>query len=99
MIDAKKWEEVGKNEDLVKKLLKVDDTESIQKELKANGFEFSLEEIREFGKELEKASAKTEGELNADDLENVAGGGTAGKVAGVALMITGGAGLMASAGW
>ena len=100
MINVEKWEAVAKNQDLVKQLLKMDDTESIQAALKKNGFEFSTEEIREMGQELAKLSSQnTKGELNAEDLESVAGGGTAGKVVGVALMTVGGAGLVASAGW
>lgn len=99
MINVEKWEAVAKNEDLVKQLFKLGDTESIQAALKENGFEFSAEEVKEMGQVLaDLLSKNTEGELNAEDLESVAGGGkyNAGQKVGIALIAVGTAGLVAS---
>ena len=49
--------------------------EEAQKVLAENGYDFTLDEILEAGKELYAIRQRMDsGELNDDDLENVAGG-------------------------
>lgn len=45
------------------------------KVINADGFDYTVEEIEEFGKEIQLAVAKSgEGELDADSLDDVSGG-------------------------
>ena len=52
-------------------LLNLEPAEALAK-INADGFDFTLEELMDFAKAV--AFAKANGELNAEDLENVAGG-------------------------
>lgn len=63
------------NQERAKALLELSAEEAAAK-INADGFDFSVDEIREFGQQLQMiADAQSKnGELNAEDLENVAGG-------------------------
>ncbi len=71
----KKWLKVLENEELMMKVVPMLPEEA-QKVLAENGYDFTLDEILEMGKELYKIrnSTNSNGELSEDDLENVAGG-------------------------
>ena len=74
MLD-KRWTEIMGNETLVKKMAEIREPEKMQELLKANGYEFSIEEIHAAGEELSaQYSAQSSGELSENDLEDVAGG-------------------------
>ena len=70
-----KWEKVLENEELMMKVVSMLPEEA-QKELAENGYDFTLDEILEMGKELYKirSSMNSDGELSEGDLEGVAGG-------------------------
>ena len=53
-------------------LLALEPAEAVAK-MNADGNDFTVEEIMEFGKQLRELSAH-EGELNAEDLDNISGG-------------------------
>ena len=69
-----KWVPVFENEELALKVVQMQPEEA-QKVLAENGFEFTMEEILEAGKELYamRDNQKAD-ELNEEDLEQVAGG-------------------------
>ena len=71
-----KWIPVFENEELIMKVVPMQPEEA-QKVLAENGFEFTIDEILEAGKELYalRESLNNGGELSEDDLEAVAGGG------------------------
>ena len=74
MLDTR-WTEILGNETLVKKMTEIHEPEKLLELLKANGYEFSMEEINAAGEELTaQYSAQSEGELSENDLEDVAGG-------------------------
>ncbi len=76
MAISEKWAPVFENEELIQKVLPME-PEDAQKVLAENGFDFPLEEILEVGRELYAMKQKAEangGELDEDDLEDVAGG-------------------------
>ncbi len=69
--------------------------EEVAADLKGKGYDFTVEEVKEIGNEIIEMKKKMEaGELSADELDNVAGGGYA-FWAGVAL----GACCVAAFGW
>lgn len=71
----KKWTEILSNEELVKKMAEINEPEKFQEFFKSNGYDFSLEEINALGEELAaQYSELSKGELNENDLEDVAGG-------------------------
>jgi len=64
-------------EDLLKKT-----PEEVAAYLKNQGLDFSVEEVVSCGEELKKAAGAGKGELKESELENVAGGGVGGFLAG-----------------
>ncbi len=69
-----KWTPVFENEELAKKIVPMQPEEA-QKVLAENGFEFTLDEILEAGKELYAIrNQQLSGEIDEEDLENVSGG-------------------------
>lgn len=48
--------------------------EDAAKAINADGNDFTVEEVKEFGKQLQTVAAKPEGELSTDDLNDVSGG-------------------------
>ncbi len=69
-----KWNAVFENEELAMKVVPMQPEEA-QKVLAENGFDFTIDEILEAGKELYKIrEQQASDELNEDDLEDVAGG-------------------------
>lgn len=92
---TEKWNEVFRNEELAKKVVALSPEEA-QKILSENGFDFTLDEILEAGKEINELLAKYKnGEISEEDLAEVSGGGHGGYflvgiVAGV---------VIASCGW
>ena len=70
-----KWLKVLENEELMMKVVPMLPEEA-QKVLAENGYDFTLDEILEMGKELYKIHSKmnSDGELSDDDLEDVSGG-------------------------
>ena len=66
---TEKWTEVFANEELAKKILALTPEEA-QKVLAENGYEFTLEEILDQGKEINTLIEKYKnGEINEADLE------------------------------
>lgn len=61
------------NKDFVIKMLSQDTPEDVQKLFHENGVDLTLDEVKEFGRELEKA-ANADDELGEDALESVSGG-------------------------
>ena len=92
---TEKWNEVFQNEELAKKVVALSPNEA-QKTLSENGFDFTLDEILEAGKEINEILAKYKnGEIGEEALAEVSGGGhgsyfLVGLVAGV---------VIASCGW
>jgi hypothetical protein len=70
-----KWLPVLENEELMMKVVPMAPEEA-QKELAANGYNFTMDEIIEMGKDLYalRSKANSDGELSEGDLEDVAGG-------------------------
>ena len=69
-----KWNPVFENEELAMKIIPLQPEEA-QKVLAENGFDFTVDEILDAGKELYAIrEQQTEGELSENDLEEVAGG-------------------------
>lgn len=60
------------DETIAREVLDIDKPEDVQKYLADKGVELSIEEIQEWAKEINKALANEE--LDADDLDSVAGG-------------------------
>ncbi len=58
------------------RMLKLFDLEAEEAvaQINAEGYDFTVEELKSFAEAMESVSNKNEGELDADDLENVAGG-------------------------
>ncbi|NLK51341.1 MAG: Nif11-like leader peptide family natural product precursor [Syntrophomonadaceae bacterium] len=77
------------------KIFALETPEEVQSLLKAEGLDFSLEEINVLRNALVKTLGKGDGELSDDDLENVAGGSI---ILGVAALITAIAGAVTAAG-
>lgn len=79
MAISEKWAPVFENEELLEKVLPMK-PEDAQKVLTENGYDFTLDEILEVGKELYMLTEQMTGEndnsdeLEEDDLENIAGG-------------------------
>jgi predicted ribosomally synthesized peptide with nif11-like leader len=68
---------IGADQSFVEKLFSLETPEEVQRLLKAENMDFTLEEINMFKESLVKAIAKGEGgELSDDELEEVAGGYT-----------------------
>ena len=55
------------------KLFELDAEEAVA-QINAEGYDFTVEELKAFAEAIESMSKKNEGELDVDDLENVAGG-------------------------
>ena len=72
---SEKWAPVFENEELAAKVIPMQPEEA-QKVLAENGFNFTMDEILEAGNELYamRERLNNDGELNEDDLEDVAGG-------------------------
>ena len=70
-----KWMPVLENEELMMKVIPMKPEEALEV-LAENGYNFTLDEILEMGKELYalRSKANSDGELSEDDLEDVAGG-------------------------
>lgn len=85
---AEKLQELSKDQEKLKELMKIGEPEEAQKWFSDNGVELSLDDIRELGavlsrlanKELEriansgKAAAGSDDELSEDELEEASGG-------------------------
>lgn len=61
------------NEEHTKALFNMMPDEAVV-QINANGYDFTVDEIREYGENLKRLAEAGDGELNAEDLENVAGG-------------------------
>lgn len=61
------------DQEFVTKMLSCEEPEQVQKLFADNGVEITLEEVKAMGKAL-AAMSESDGELNEDDLEGVAGG-------------------------
>jgi len=71
---SEKWKPVFENAELLDKVAPMK-PEDAQKCLAENGYEFTMDEILEAGKEMYALKEKmTSSELSEDDLEDVAGG-------------------------
>jgi len=76
----KRWTEILSNEEIVKEMAEISEPEKLQELLKAEGYDFTVEEIRAFGEEIAaKYSEEAESELTEKDLEDVAGGSILGR--------------------
>ena len=74
MLD-KRWTEIFENAALTEKMAGISEPEKLQKLLRANGYDFTLEEISAAGEELMASyAAQSDGEITENDLEEVAGG-------------------------
>ncbi len=86
-------EVLNENESRAKKLIEMDPVAAAE-QLKAEGYDFTSDELIEFGEFIAKVKEET-GELDVENLENVAGGVVvAGAVvaAGVKIFLAGAAG-------
>ena len=78
-----KWQQVFEDKKLTEELFEQKNVEDIQSLLKSKGFDFSVNEINEVGKEIRETMSKVNsGELSAEDLEAAAGGGAGSYVGG-----------------
>ena len=88
------------DEERAKELFNMMPEEAVAK-MNADGYDFNLDEVREYGEQL-KAAAQSEGELNEAELDNVSGGlGTLAVVAIYGACAAGGfgVGVCAYKGW
>ncbi len=80
------------NEQFVKEMLSAENSEQVQKLYADNGVELTMEEVQEIGKILN--TLDSDGELDADSLDNVSGGSLAlGWAIAKAVIAVGSAGL------
>jgi len=69
----KLMEYLNQDEARTLKLLELD-PEAALAEINAEGYDFSADELYDFGQALASVSKKDEGEISADELDDVAGG-------------------------
>lgn len=93
MLDEMKIEEISKvimdNQSEAKELFSKTPEEAL-KFMSEKGYDFTIEEIKEYGEMIAKmAKEQPNGELSVDDLDNVAGGkgGNVAAVVGIALFV------------
>jgi dsDNA-binding SOS-regulon protein len=77
-LTTERSEKLGKyladNKDNAQALLELAPEQAVEK-INADGFDFTADELKEFGEELKKAALQSEsGELDAASLEGVSGG-------------------------
>lgn len=72
IINNEAFNKLMENESFVKEMLAQKSEEDVQKLYAANGVDLTIEEVREVGKAL--SALDNDGELEASDLDNVAGG-------------------------